>query len=117
MRQSDRTTEWPSHAGTEIEINHSAEPKYRQWIKERTTRWSKPLYYEEAIYGGAESVGISPTTTRRYLAKMTSPQGDFLLVRITEQGRNLRQIVYKRSLLKQRQEKLVQPRQPRTILG
>ncbi len=96
VADKQKQTEWPTLGSTEIDINQSAEPRYRAWIKERTTRVSRPLYYEEAIYGGAEVVGISPTTTRRYLSKLTSPQGDFLLVPVTDQGRRVRQVVYKR---------------------
>ncbi len=90
--------EWPTQGSSEIDINQSAEPRYRVWVKERTTRTSKPLYTEEAIYGGAEAIGISPTTTRRYLGKMTSPQGDFLLVPLMDQGRRVRQVVYKHKI-------------------
>ena len=94
-RERKREDEWIGIGSTEIDINKEAEPRYRTWLKERTTRTTRPLYFQEAVYGGAESTGISPITSRRYLAKATSPQGDFLLVRHTVQGRSVNEIVYK----------------------
>lgn len=97
-KQSVQAIDW--HGSTSIEISHAAEPKFRAWLKERTTRTSKPLYYEEARDGGAEVVGVSPKTTPSWIAKLVSPQGPFLLVHITVDGKRRRQIVYKHSLLK-----------------
>jgi hypothetical protein len=76
----------------EIEINRDAEPRYRKWLFERTGKPS-PLYAQEAIYGGAEVIGISPVTARRYLGKATSPQGSYLVVTVREKNRVLKQII------------------------
>ena len=76
----------------EIEINRDAEPRYRKWLFERTGKPS-PLYSQEAVYGGAEIVGISPVTARRYLGKATSPQGSYLVLTVREKNRVLKQIV------------------------
>ncbi len=99
-RERERTREIDWHGSTSIEISHSAEPKFRTWVKERTTRTTKPLYYEEARDGGAEVTGVSPKTTPSWIAKLVSPQGDFLLVHVIIEGKQRRQIVYKHSLLK-----------------
>ena len=94
-REREREREWIGAGSPEIEINQDAEPRYRHWLKDRTKRTSRPLYLQEAVYGGAEAIGISPITSRRYLAKATSPQGDFLLVAVKEAGRTMKQIVWK----------------------
>lgn len=78
----------------EIEINRDAEPRYRKWLFERVGR-PEPLYSGEAIYGGAEFVGISPVTARRYLGKATSPQGVYFVATVKAQNRTLKQIVPK----------------------
>ena len=78
----------------EIEINRDAEPRYRKWLWERTGK-NLPLYVQEAIYGGAEFVGISPVTARRYLGKATSPQGSYLVETVKAQNRTLKQVIAK----------------------
>ena len=78
----------------EIEINRDAEPRYRKWLFERTNR-REPLYTQEAIYGGAELVGISPVTARRYLGKATSPQGSYWVVVVKAVNRVLKQVIPK----------------------
>jgi len=78
----------------EIEINRDAEPRYRKWLFERTTR-KEPLYSQEAIYGGAEIVGISPITARRYLGKATSPQGSYWVAVVKAANRTLKQVIPK----------------------
>src|SRR6266487_2382061 len=82
-RQTTVRKEPDWHGSTSIEINRAAKPKFRAWIKERTTRTSKPLYYEEARDGGAEYCGVNPKTTPGWIAKLVSPQGDYLLVHVT----------------------------------
>lgn len=83
-----------SEESAEIEINRDAEPRYRKWLFERTNR-REPLYTQEAIYGGAELVGISPVTARRYLGKATSPQGSYWVVVVKAVNRVLKQVVPK----------------------
>ena len=100
VREREKVGTWIGTGSAQIDINQTMEPKYRAWVQERTTRTSKPLYFEEAVYGGAEAIGISPITARRYLSKMTSPQGGFLLIVHIVDGRPRKEIVYKRSLLK-----------------
>ena len=97
-RAIDKPPDWTGN--TSIEINRAAEPKFRAWMKERTTRTSKPLYYEEARDGGAEVCGVNPKTTPGWIAKLVSPQGNFIIVHVTVDGKQRRQIIYKKSLLK-----------------
>ncbi len=97
-RERAREIDW--HGSTSIEINRAAEPKFRAWMVERTTRTSKPLYYEEARDGGAEIAGVNPKTTPGWIAKLVSPQGDFLLVHVVVEGKQRREIVYKQTTLK-----------------
>ena len=78
----------------EIEINRDAEPRYRKWLFDRTNR-KEPLYSQEAIYGGAEIVGISPITARRYLGKVTSPQGSYWVAVVKATNRTLKQVIPK----------------------
>src|SRR3972149_11803653 len=78
----------------EIEINRDAEPRYRKWLFDRTNR-KEPLYSQEAIYGGAEIVGISPITARRYLGKVTSPQGSYWVAVVKAANRTLKQVIPK----------------------
>ncbi len=97
-RERAREIDW--HGTTSIEINRAAEPKFRAWVKERTTRTSEPLYYEEARDGGAEVAGVNPKTTPGWIAKLVSRPGEFLLVYVVVEGKQRRQIVYKRTTLK-----------------
>ncbi len=99
-REKERAREIDWHGSTSIEINRAAEPKFRAWMVERTTRTSKPLYYEEARDGGAEIAGVNPKTTPGWIAKLVSPQGNFLLVHIVVEGKQRREIVYKQKALK-----------------
>jgi hypothetical protein len=97
-RARERQTDWTGT--TSIEINKAAEPRFRDWLKERTTRTSKPLYYEEARDGGAEHCGVSPKTTPYYIAKCVSPQGDYIMTFPVVDGKVRRQITYKHTMLK-----------------
>ncbi len=93
-RARERVIDW--HGSTSIEINRAAEPKFRAWVLERTTRTSKPLYYEECRDGGAEVAGVNPKTTPGWIAKLVSPQGDFMQVYVVIEGKQRKQIVYRK---------------------
>ena len=69
-----------------IHKNEENEPAFRRFLAKRL--WGSngrvPLYAEpEAINGGAEWVGCSPISTRRYLEKAVSPQGPYFAVPTT----------------------------------
>jgi len=82
------------HESAEIEIARDAEPRYRKWLFERTGK-AEPLYAQEAIYGGAEVIGISPVTARRYLGKVTSPQGPYWIATVKGRNTTLKQVIPK----------------------
>jgi len=60
----------------EMKANDNFEIEFRHWLEAKLR--SNPqhrILMKEAIYGGAERCGANPTTTRRYLNKMTSEEG------------------------------------------
>ena len=57
-----------------IRVNQSKEPKFREFVYGKiNTKGSED--YRELIISGAENVGISPITAKRYLDKMCSDEG------------------------------------------
>jgi len=58
----------------EMQANSYFENQYREWILSYI-RTNSMIPKEEALYSGAEIVGNSPTTTARYLKKLTSTAG------------------------------------------
>jgi len=78
----------------EVSINREKEPAFRKWLFDRVMG-RKPLYTEEAIYAGAEAVGCSPQTTRRYLAKAVSAAGNYTTVKVKAEHRTLKQVQFK----------------------
>lgn len=58
----------------EMQANSYFELQYREWVLEELTRLGT-MRLDDAIYSGAEVVGCSPVTTRRYLKKLTSVIG------------------------------------------
>ena len=61
-------------ASPEIQANSLYEVPFREWILQQVA--GKGSYDRTAaINEGAELVGCSPTTTARYLTKLTSPSG------------------------------------------
>lgn len=58
----------------EMQANTMFETRYREWIMNKVTTMNEYLK-EEAINAGAELVGCSPLTTRRYLQKLSSSSG------------------------------------------
>ncbi|MEM2160782.1 MAG: hypothetical protein QXN55_07515 [Candidatus Nitrosotenuis sp.] len=57
-----------------LRINRSKEPKFRDLIYEQILRFG-PVSPKGAINGGAEKIGISPVTAKRYLDKLRSGMG------------------------------------------
>ena len=60
---------------TEITINREKEPKFRKYV-ELIVGEEKQVPQQDLINGGAEYCGCSIKTTARWLAKMTSSQGE-----------------------------------------
>lgn len=59
---------------TEIQINLTKEPMFKKFVAQQINELT---YVEESdlINSGAESLGLSPITTKRYLNKMCSTAG------------------------------------------
>ncbi|MFC2022900.1 HNH endonuclease [Chloroflexota bacterium] len=60
----------------EMQANTMFELRYREWIINQVAKLHEVLK-EDGIDAGAEFVGCSPVTTRRYLQKLTSSNGPF----------------------------------------
>ncbi|EGG41365.1 putative HNH endonuclease [Candidatus Nitrosarchaeum limnium SFB1] len=58
----------------EIDINTRKEPLFRKFVFHLLNEQNK-VSQHEVIYSGAEELGISPVTARRYLEKMCSGRG------------------------------------------
>lgn len=63
----------------EMEKNRRTEPKFRQWLFGKVLASGK-IAYEEALNAGAEYVGASTETVKRYLRKMTSSEGNYVIL-------------------------------------
>lgn len=57
------------------------EVRYRSWVEAKLCLAKRPLLKRDLINGGAEEVGCSVATSRRYLDKMVSPEGKLRTVR------------------------------------
>lgn len=77
----------------EMIVNNSKEPFFRKWVHGIIESEGK-LEYEEAIDSGAEFVGISIETAKRYIRKMISKSGDYEL----GWGRNGGTFIYERGM-------------------
>lgn len=60
----------------EMKANSLFETDFREWIIGRVVAEGE-VQKDDAVYSGAEVVGCSPLTTRRYLQKLTSSSGIF----------------------------------------
>jgi len=58
----------------EMQANLIYEVAFRRWVMARVTTQGS-YDYTTAVNEGAETIGCSPLTTTRYLAKLTSPAG------------------------------------------
>ena len=68
-----------SYITNEITINKEKEPLFRKYVEytiDKNTEWEK----EDLINSGSETVGVSIITAERYLKKMCSSTGKFMLV-------------------------------------
>lgn len=71
---------WPK----EMRVSREKEPEYANWLWDQLLildgglRFQpKALTVHDAIFAGAQAVGISPNTTKRYLMKLVSFEGPF----------------------------------------
>ncbi len=64
-------------ASAEMQVNEYAEMPFRNFVKAKILKNPRKRYLkDESIYSGAEVCDISPTTSRKYLKKMTSEEGE-----------------------------------------
>jgi len=63
----------------EMIVNLRIESKFRGWVFEKVNTFGK-IRYEDALNAGAEHVGASTETIKRYLRKMTSSEGMYSIV-------------------------------------
>lgn len=63
-----------SEGSPEMQVNDFAETAYRNWSI-AMLRQRRLMLKKELVNAGAEEVGVSPVTTRRYLDKLTSIKG------------------------------------------
>jgi len=60
----------------EMKENRRMEPRFRRWMFHKVIKSGK-IRYEDSINAGAEFVGCSTETVKRYLKKMTSTEGSY----------------------------------------
>lgn len=71
--------EQPLPSSAEFQKNKQAEPKFRHWLYDMVKKNGRvPL--NQAIHSGAEVAGISPVTAKRYLMKLCSEAGAFVII-------------------------------------
>jgi hypothetical protein len=63
-----------SQGSTEMQANDIAEGLYLEWLSAKI-RANGEVQKSEAINGGAQIAGVSPSTTRKYLDKLISDEG------------------------------------------
>ena len=73
-------SEYESGSQTEIQISRTKEPEFRKFVFHELNEFGK-VSENDVINAGAEDVGISPVTAKRYLDKMCSSRG--ICMRIT----------------------------------
>jgi len=69
------------YQSAEMEKNNICEPAFRQWVEDIITKLGR-VKTTDIINGGAEKVGISQQSSKRYLDKMCSFTGRFQYVRL-----------------------------------
>jgi len=73
----------------ELRLNREKEPWYRGWLMGRLLVEGS-VSVDEALHAGAEKVGVSPLTARRYLKKLTSVEGPLIVVDCGPAGSQVR---------------------------
>lgn len=92
---------------TELQISRSREPKFRGYIFEKLSKKEDMKWeYSDAVYSGAEAVGLSSKTTRKYLNKLCSSEG---ILKIICEG--------KKSYIKYKLDKLMLDEQLQELTG
>lgn len=71
----------PSDPPEPILINRNKEPQFRKYLAQRINE-AERVPQNDIINSGAEILGVSPVTIRRYLDKRVSSEGAYTLKRI-----------------------------------
>jgi len=74
----------------EMRVSREKEPLFRGWVVDSVVTRHEGLTIRDAVTEGAEVVGVSPNTTRRWLSKLTSPVGP---LKIGEGSRGLQRLL------------------------
>jgi len=63
---------------TEISINREKEPEFREYVIQQVAR-NGPMKRRELVNAGSERIGIAQKTAIRYLDKICSSEGEFII--------------------------------------
>ena len=63
---------------TEISINREKEPEFREYVIQQVAR-NGPMKRRELVNAGSERIGIAQKTSIRYLDKMCSSEGEYII--------------------------------------
>ena len=66
-----------SDEDSSLTINRKKEPMFHEYVRERISIDGAPIL-TDLINSGAQKIGVSPVTIRRYLDKMLSEEGDLM---------------------------------------
>ena len=69
---------------TEITINREKQPMFEEYLIQRVAR-NGPMKRRELVNAASERVGISQKTATRYLDKMCSYEGEFIIRKVGKQ--------------------------------
>ena len=69
--------DWAEHS--ELKENRRMEPLFRQWVLKKMME-KNPRRLDYFINAGAEHTGASTETTKRYIRKMTSDEGYYVII-------------------------------------
>ena len=69
---------------TEISINREKEPEFREYVIRQVAR-NGPMKRRELVNTASERIGISQKTATRYLDKMCSYEGEFIIRKVGKQ--------------------------------
>ena len=85
----------------EISINREKEPEFREYVIQQVAR-NGPMKRREFVNAASERVGISQKTATRYLDKMCSYEGEFIIRKVGKRVclRNLSELTKKVELPK-----------------
>ena len=68
---------------SELQVNRVKEPNFKEYVHQRVGEGGR-IPQSDIIHSGAEHIGISPITAKRYLDKMCSSAGTLQRKRIVE---------------------------------